>query len=141
MSVLPGYESEQKSIYVMNGDEFRDHVADILKNNHQNVKTEKYVGIKENGIRFKADIILRNEMIIIDSKLKNSTGTIEEKVLDKAMHIQYICDTTTHERGVIIYGGKKNNLKQMRHLEEVIPKLFPKVTVIRFEDDVELKNV
>ena len=125
----------------MNGDEFRDHVADILKNNHQNVKTEKYVGIKENGIRFKADIILRNEMIIIDSKLKNSTGTIEEKVLDKAMHIQYICDTTTHERGVIIYGGKKNNLKQMRHLEEVIPKLFPKVTVIRFEDDVELKNV
>ena len=141
MSVLPGYKLEQKNIHVMDGNEFRDHVADILKNNYQNVKTEKFVGRKGNGIRFKADIILRNEMIIIDTKLKNKTGTIEEKFLDKAMHMQDICDITTHKRGVIIYGGKEMNLQQTRHLEEVIPKMFPDVTVIRFEDDMELKNV
>jgi len=125
----------------LNGTQFENHVADILRNNHGVAKREKYIGIKDNGIRFRADIILSDKMIIVECKIKNKTGTMEEKVLDKAMHMQFMCETTSHKRGVIVYGGIKWNLRQMRFLETKIPELFPKVSMIRYEDDVELKDV
>ena len=125
----------------LSGHEFENHVADILRNNHGVAKREKYIGVKENGKRFRADVVLTEKMIIVECKLKNKKGTVEEKILDKAMHMQYICDNTTHKRGVIVYGGIHWNLELMRFLERKIPKLFPSVSMIRYEDDTELKNI
>ena len=125
----------------LNGHEFQNHVADILRENYGVVRTEKYIGTKDNGIRYRADVVLTEQMIIVECKIKNTTGTVEEKILDKAMHMQHMIDITSHKRGVIIYGGIKWNLVQMRYLETKIPKLFPSVSMIRYEDDTELKNI
>ena len=125
----------------LNGHEFQNRVANILRENHGVAKTEKYIGTKDNGIRYRADVVLIDKMIIVECKIKNTKGTIEEKILDKAMHMQHMIDTTSHKRGVIVYGGIKWNLIQMRYLETKIPKLFPSVSMIRYEDDTELKNI
>ena len=128
--------------YLEDATTFRMRVADRLRNNHGIVKEEKFIGLKENGIRFKADIILQDKMIVIDTKLKNCKGTIDEKIMDKCFWMQYACDNWNFKRGIIIYGGIGWNKPLVAYLrDKIITKHFPNISMIRYEDDVEIKNV
>ena len=128
--------------HLKNDRTFTKHAADILRNNHGIAKTEKYIGVKENGIRFRADIVLPDKMIVIDTKLKNNTGTPDEKILDKALWLNYACEHWHYKKGIILYGGTHWNKKVIVYLRDVtLPKYFTNVSMIRYEDDIELKNI
>jgi hypothetical protein len=121
---------------------FRKHVADVLRNNHGVAKEEKIIGLKGNGIRFRADIFLQDKMIVVDTKLKNKPGTVDEKIMDKVFWMQYACDNWKFKKGIIIYGGIGWNKSVIAYLrDEILPSKFPNCSMIRYEDDVELKHV
>ena len=123
---------------------FQQHVANVLRKTYGGVKEEMYIGLKPNGVRFRADIVLTtpDKMTIIDTKLKNNGGTPDEKIMDKAYWLQHACTNWNYKNGIIIYGGTHWNKKVVTHLADtILPQLFPDVTMLRYEDDVELKNV
>ena len=121
---------------------FTKHAADVLRNNHGIVKTEKYIGLKANDIRFRADIVLQDKMIIIDTKLKNNNGTPDEKIMDKCFWLNYACKHWGYKKGIILYGGTHWNKKVITYLKDVVlPEYYPHVSMIRYEDDIELKNI
>ena len=113
---------------------FEKHIANILKEyDGCNIAEQVNIGNKFGNHKHIVDILV-NRKIIISVKLQNVGGTAEEKV----GYEMYVLNKSLFEKAFIICGGVGwtvfENLLDMS-------KLFPKETLIRYEDDKTLSFI
>ena len=118
---------------------FEKHIADILKPHFKEIKEQIFIDIKKpNGKRHKPDIIIVDNKTLVSVKLQNVDGTAEEKVDYEMRILQRACDLGNFSKSFIVCGGTG-----WTFMEDLIEhsKTFPKVKVIRYEDDKELNEI
>ena len=121
----------------MSGKDFEKLIAKILKENKSLVAEQVDIGIKFNNKRHIIDILV-NGNILISIKWQYTGGTAEEKVVYEMGTLQDKINFNGYKKAFVILGGPGwtifENLKRYS-------KLFPEVTLTRYEDDKTLSFI
>ncbi len=121
----------------ISGKKFEKLVAQILRKNGCLVTEQANIGIKFKNKKHQVDSLV-NGKILVSVKWKDSGGTAEEKVGYEMWTLNEKILSGVFEKAFVILGGPGwtiiENLLKMS-------KLFPKVTLIRYEDDETLSFI
>ena len=130
MRDLFGKEISEK----MTGTKFEKLIARILKRQGCQVAEQVYIGNKFKNKKHKVDSLV-NGKILVSDKWQEIGGTVEEKVGYEMWTLHEKIRSGAYEKAFVILGGPGwtiyENLQKMA-------KLFPKVRLIRYEDDKTL---
>ena len=117
----------------MTGNKFEKLIAQILNQQGCQVAEQVYIGNKFRNKKHQVDSLV-NGKLLVSVKWQDTGGTAEEKV----GYEMYVLNKSLFEKAFIICGGVGwtvfENLLDMS-------KLFPKVTLIRYEDDKTLSFI
>ena len=121
----------------ISGKKFEKLVAQILRKNGCLVTEQVNIGFKFKNKKHQVDSLV-NGKILVSVKWKDSGGTAEEKVGYEMWTLNEKILSGVFEKAFVILGGPGwtiiENLLKMS-------KLFPKVTLIRYEDDETLSFI
>ena len=121
----------------MTGRKFEKLIAQILRKNGCLVTEQVNIGIKFKNKKHKVDSLV-NGRILVSDKWQNTGGTAEEKVGYEMWTLYQKILSGTYEKAFVILGGPGwtifENLKRYS-------KLFPEVTLTRYEDDKTLSFI
>ena len=121
----------------MTGNKFEKLIAQILKQQGCQVAEQVYIGNKFRNKKHKVDSLV-NGKILISDKWQDTGGTAEEKVGYEMWTLNEKIKSGVYEKAFVILGGPGwsiyENLQKMS-------KLFPKVTLNRYEDDKTLSFI
>tara|TARA_Y100000031_G_scaffold34894_1_gene38868 strand:+ start:53 stop:466 length:414 start_codon:yes stop_codon:yes gene_type:complete len=121
----------------MTGKKFEKLVAQILRKNGCLVTEQADIGFKFKNKKHQVDSLV-NGKILVSVKWQDTGGTAEEKVGYEMFTLHQKILSGTYEKAFVILGGPGwtiiENLLKMS-------KLFPKVTLIRYEDDETLSFI
>ena len=121
----------------MDGGVFEKLVAQILRENKCEVTTQASIGIKFKNHKHKVDSLV-NGNILVSVKWQKTGGTAEEKVGYEMWTLHQKILSAIYTKAFIVCGGPGwtifENLLKMS-------KDYPKVTLIRYEDDKTLSFI
>ena len=121
----------------ISGKKFEKLVAQILRKNGCLVTEQVNIGFKFKNKKHQVDSLV-NGKILVSVKWQDSGGTAEEKVGYEMFTLHQKILYGIYEKAFVILGGPGwtiiENLLKMS-------KLFPKVTLIRYEDDETLSFI
>jgi hypothetical protein len=121
----------------ISGKKFEKLVAQILRKNGCLVTEQADIGFKFKNKKHQVDSLV-NGKILVSVKWQDTGGTAEEKVGYEMFTLHQKILSGTYEKAFVILGGPGwtiiENLLKMS-------KLFPKVTLIRYEDDETLSFI
>ena len=144
----PYFEEVSQYNPLVSGDEFRDYTAKKLSERYSGVSKEVTIGTRECGTNHRIDVVIEETKTLIECKIKITSGSIDDKLMRAIYDLQYAIDNFTMktgkwERGILLVGGHMWAPKNMKWLKEkyVHRKEFPNVSLVTYEDDVELKDV
>ena len=147
-SVCKNSYFEEVSQYnpLVSGNEFRDYTAKKLSERYSGVGKEVTIGTRECGTEHRIDVVVEETKTLVECKTKITTGSIDDKLMRAVYDLQYALDNFKMkngkwERGVLLVGGHMWAKKNMKWLKEKYVLKFPNISIITYEDDVELKDV
>ena len=121
----------------ISGKKFEKLVAQILRKNGCLVTEQADIGFKFKNKKHQVDSLV-NGKILVSVKWQDSGGTAEEKVGYEMWTLYQKILSGTYEKAFVILGGPGwtiiENLLKMS-------KDYPKVTLIRYEDDETLSFI
>ena len=120
---------------------FEKCIAYKLSQQGFSITTQVVIGPK--GVSYsnhKVDIVLPVERILVEVKLQNIGGTVENKIAYEMWTYQWACDNYNYKKAYIVYGGNGFTTSVLSNLYEIV-KNYPKVTLIRYEDDNTLSFI
>ena len=133
MKDLFGEEIPEK----MTGNKFEKLVSNLLKQQGCVVAEQVNIGFKFKTHKHKVDSLV-NGKILVSDKWQNTGGTAEEKVGYEMWTLNEKILSGAYEKAFVVLGGPGwtiyENLKKMA-------KLFPKVRLVRYEDDKTLSFI
>ena len=121
----------------MTGNKFEKLIVQILKQQGCQVAEQVNIGIKFKNKKHKVDSLV-NGKILVSDKWQNTGGTAEEKVGYEMWTLHQKILSAIYTKAFIVCGGPGwtifENLLKMS-------KEYPKVTLIRYEDDKTLSFI
>ena len=131
---------------LLSGDKFRDYAFMKLSERYSGVKKEVTIGTRECGTGHRIDVVIEETKTLVECKIKTGGGSIDDKLMRAVYDLQYALDNFKMkngkwERGVLLVGGHAWASKNMKWLKEKYVLKFPNISIITYEDDVELKDV
>ena len=121
----------------MTGNKFEKLIVQILKQQGCQVAEQVNIGIKFKNKKHKVDSLV-NGKILVSDKWQNTGGTAEEKVGYEMWTLNQKIIFGAYEKAFVVLGGPGwtifENLLKMS-------KDYPKVTLIRYEDDKTLSFI
>ena len=121
----------------MTGNKFEKLIVQILKQQGCQVAEQVNIGIKFKNKKHKVDSLV-NGKILVSDKWQNTGGTAEEKVGYEMYTLNEKILSGAYEKAFVVLGGPGwtifENLLKMS-------KEYPKVTLIRYEDDKTLSFI
>ena len=121
----------------ISGKKFEKLVAQILRKNGCLVTEQVNIGFKFKNKKHQVDSLV-NGKILVSVKFQDVAGTAEEKVGYEMWTLNEKILTGVFEKAFVILGGPGWTI--FENLEKM-SKLFPKVTLIRYEDDKTLSFI
>ena len=121
----------------MTGRKFEKLIAQILRKNGCLVTEQVNIGFKFKNKKHQVDSLV-NGNILVSVKWQNTGGTAEEKVGYEMWTLEEKVESKSYAKAFIVCGGPGwtifENLLKMS-------KDYPKVTLIRYEDDKTLSFI
>ena len=121
----------------MTGNKFEKLIVQILKQQGCQVAEQVNIGIKFKNKKHKVDSLV-NGKILVSDKWQNTGGTAEEKVGYEMWTLNQKILFGAYKKAFVVLGGPGwtifENLLKMS-------KEYPKVTLIRYEDDKTLSFI
>ena len=131
---------------LMSSKEFEHYTARKLSERYHGVKEQVTIGTRECGTEHIIDVVNEEVKTLVECKRKITKGSIDKKLMQEIYDLQYALDNFTMkygkwERAVLLVGGHMWDEKFMIWLKEKYVLQFPKISIVTYEDDVELKSV
>ena len=133
MNDLWGNEIPKK----MTGIDFEKHISNLLRQQGCSVTEQVSIGYKFSNHKHKIDSLV-NGKILVSVKFQDVAGTAEEKVGYEMWTLNEKILTGVFEKAFIIFGGQGWTIYE--NLEKMV-KLFPKIKLVRYEDDKTLSFI
>ena len=119
----------------MTGRKFEKLIALILRKNGCLVTEQADIGFKFKNKKHKVDSLV-NGNILVSDKWQNTGGTAEEKVGYEMFTLNEKILSGVYEKAFVILGGPGWTIYE--NLQKMQKKFFPKIILIRYEDDKTL---
>ena len=119
----------------MTGKKFEKLIAQILKQQGCQVAEQVNIGVKFKNKKHKVDSLV-NGNILVSDKWQNTGGTAEEKVGYEMFTLNEKILSGVYEKAFVILGGPGWTIYE--NLQKMQKKFFPKIILIRYEDDITL---
>ena len=119
----------------MTGKKFEKLIAQILKQQGCQVAEQVNIGVKFKNKKHKVDSLV-NGNILVSDKWQNTGGTAEEKVGYEMFTLNEKILSGVYEKAFVILGGPGWTIYE--NLQKMQKKFFPKIILIRYEDDKTL---
>tara|TARA_B100000780_G_C20671070_1_gene267080 strand:- start:36 stop:449 length:414 start_codon:yes stop_codon:yes gene_type:complete len=133
MNDLWGNEIPKK----MTGIDFEKHIANLLRQQGCSVTEQVCIGYKFGNHKHNIDSLV-NAKILVSVKFQDVAGTAEEKVGYEMWTLNEKILTGAFEKAFVIFGGQGWTIYE--NLEKMV-KLFPKIKLVRYEDDKTLSFI
>jgi hypothetical protein len=119
------------------GNEIPKHISNLLRQQGCSVTEQVSIGYKFSNHKHKIDSLV-NGKILVSVKFQDVAGTAEEKVGYEMWTLNEKILTGVFEKAFIIFGGQGWTIYE--NLEKMV-KLFPKIKLVRYEDDKTLSFI